>query len=248
MSELKKVAYFDEQTALDYVEIRHKGHYIKEIGQDYEGTVNTKANASAKTPRLLSLFQLGAEVNASAEAQRIVRSTVSNTILTDFIEKSKKDKSIIKLTGYDIELTEETRLTLYAAIMDAINGRLPVDDNGLDMDVSKFGSVLSKLQGYLEFNAIKEGEPRAILRFNGLSFRNNYKPADIINMDLVYYGVHVGTTNSSTLKSLGLDLTNKSPSLQDQFDRMLETKEQKSHEDSLEVYDVIMAGVFKGDK
>jgi len=241
---LTKVVYFDEQTALDYVEIRDKGHYLREVEQEYEGNTGISTEASAKTPKLLSMFRLSADVHASAEVKRIVRSTVSNTILTDFIERAGKDSGVECLSGYDIKLTEETRLTIYTAITDAANGNLPMDQQGMGMEVSKFGSVLKNLQGYLECHAVKDGQVSAILRFNSMSFRNNYRLADIINMDLQYYGVKVGTTSSSTLRSLGLDLTNKQTDVREEINNLLKSSDAVSGEKELDVYDIILAGVF----
>jgi hypothetical protein len=242
---LTKIVYFDEQTALDYVEIRDQGHYLREVEREYEGKTGVDTKASAKTPKLLStIFRLSADIHASAEAKRIVKSTVSNTILTDFIDKADKDTSVERLTGYDIKLTEETRLTIYTAITDAANGNIPMDQQGTGIELSKFGSVLKNLQGYLECHAVKDGEVNAILRFNSESFRNNYRLADIINMDLHYYGVKVGKTSASTMKSLGLDLTNKTSDPRNEINRLLESPHIDTSEKELDVYDIILAGVF----
>lgn len=243
-SKLIKIVYFDEQTALDFVEIRDKGRYTREMENESKGEVGIATEASAKTPKLFSMFRLNADIHASAEAQKIVRSTISNTILTDFIEKAEQGKDVERLSGYDIQLTEETRLTIYTAITDAASGNLPMDQQGMGMEVSKFGSVLKNLQGYLECNAIKDGEASAILRFNTTSFRNNYRLADIINMNLQYYGVKVGTTDTSTLRSLGLDLTNSPTDIQDKLNSLFEDTETGSCGEKLDVYDIILAGVF----
>lgn len=244
-SSLTKIVYFDEQTALDFVEIRDKGRYTREMENENKGEVGVNTEVSAKTPKLLSIFRLNADIHASAEAQKIVRSTISNTILTDFIEKAEQGTDVERLSGYDIQLTEETRLTIYTAITDAASGNLPMDSQqGMGMEVSKFGSVLKNLQGYLECNAIKDGKTSAILRFNSISFRNNYRLADIINMNLQYYGVKVGSTNTSTLRSLGLDLTNGSSDTQDELNRLLKSTDTVSSDEKLDVYDIILAGVF----
>lgn len=244
-SKLTKIVYFDEQTALDYVEIRDKGRYVRAVENENKGEVGIATEVSAKTPKLLSMFRLNADIHASAEAQKIVRSTVSNTILTDFLDKADQYKDVEHLSGYSIELTEEARLTIHTAITDAASGNIPMDSQqGMGMEVSKFGSVLKSLQGYLECYAIKDGRTSAILRFNSTSFRNNYRLADIINMDLQYYGVKVGTTNTSTLRSLGLDLTNSTSDTQQELNRLLESADTVSSDEKLDVYDIILAGVF----
>ena len=61
-------------------------------------------------------------------------------------------------------------------------------------------------------------------------------------MDLQYYGVKVGTTDTSTLRSLGLDLNPNDT--EDELNRILENKEITSGDEKLNVYDIILAGVF----
>ena len=249
---LIKVAYFDEQTALDCVEIKEHGKYTREIENMNEGSVGTEAKASAKTPRLMSMFKLQAEAHASAEAQRIIRSTISNTILTDFISVAQKDSGVNHLQGYKIQLTEETKLSIYTAITDAANGNLPIENTqgmGMGMEISKLGSVLKNLIGYLECYAIKDGKKAAILRFNSTTFRNNYHISDIVNMNLDYYAVEVGKAGTSGLSTLGLDLTrNKSNDVQQEINAKLETSSDERSADELVIYDIILAGVFINDK
>lgn len=71
-SRLTKIVYFDEQTALDFVEIQDKGRYTREMENESKGEVGVSTEASAKTPKLLSMFRLNADIHASAEAQKIV--------------------------------------------------------------------------------------------------------------------------------------------------------------------------------
>ena len=63
-------------------------------------------------------------------------------------------------------------------------------------------------------------------------------------MDLQYYGVKVGTTDTSTLRSLGLDLTNNLTNTQDELNRLLKSTDADPSGEKLDVYDIILAGVF----
>jgi hypothetical protein len=245
MTKLTKVVYFDEPTALDYVEIRDQGRYLREIAN--EGLTKGEASASlkAKSPSLISmLFSAEAKTGVSVEGKQILKSSVSNTILTDFIKKAGRSKEIAKLEGYKLELTDETRLSLYTAITNAANGNIPMDDSkGMGMDVSKLGSVLLDLHGYLECFAVK-GNDKVVLRFNHAAFRNEYRLTDILNMDLVYYAVKVGVSSSSSLVSLGLDFTKSNQNVQDKIEKVLEQVDNTEVKKELEVYDIILAGVF----
>ena len=247
---LTKIVYFDEQTAFDFVEIKEHGRYTREIENKNEGDLGTTAKASAKTPGLMSMFKFQAEVHASAEAQRIVRSTISNTILTDFVSKAKRGSGIKHLQGYKIELTKETKLSIYTAITEEANGNLPIENaQGMGMEISRFGSVLKNLIGYLESYAVKDGKRVAILRFNNTAFRNNYHISDIVNMNLDYYAVEVGRASASGLSTLGLDLTgNTSNDVQQEINERLEEPSGEYHADELVIYDIILAGVFVNDK
>lgn len=252
---LSKIVFFDEQTAFDYVEIRDKGRYIKETEKSGKASAKAENDISIKSPTLFSFLRLNAEVSASAEVQKIVRSTVSNTILTDFISKADTSSDITRLSGYDIKLTKETKLSIYTAITDASSGNIPFDSSGMGMDISKFGSVLKNLQGYLECSAVKDGEPNVMLRFNSNCFRNNYKLADIISMNLEYYCVKVGSTNTSTLSVLDLELTGATKPKHDNFNAVL--NDNRGMDDTIldedtesrvrDVYDIILAGVFSNE-
>jgi hypothetical protein len=63
-------------------------------------------------------------------------------------------------------------------------------------------------------------------------------------MDLVYYAVKVGVSSSSSLVSLGLDFTKSNQNVQDKIEKVLEQVDNTEVKKELEVYDIILAGVF----
>lgn len=54
----------------------------------------------------------------------------------------------------------------------------------------------------------------------------------------------MGTTDTSTLRSLGLDLTNNLTNTQDELNRLLKSTDADPSGEKLDVYDIILAGVF----
>ena len=55
-SKLTKIVYFDEQTALDFVEIRDKGRYIREIENENKGDASITTEASANSRNICLLY------------------------------------------------------------------------------------------------------------------------------------------------------------------------------------------------
>lgn len=78
---------------------------------------------------------------------------------------------------------------------------------------------------------------KLIFRFNIGAFRNNYTIADLTKMDLNYLAIKVGSTYEYNL-DISKEIDLEQPTLTSAFD-MLEDK----HNDELEVFDVVLAGV-----
>ncbi len=223
-----KIVYFDEPTALDYIDIREDGRYAREIIKSGETSGKASAGAKAETPSLLSsLFSAKAEVTASAEGAKIIRNTISNTILTDYLKKARRTKALSFLEGYKLALTETSTMLLATAFTDATQGNIAVDEKGgLNMDISKLSTTLNALQGYIECYATDTSGKTSIFRFNTKGFRNNYKLPDILNMNLTYYGVNVGRSSGFSLNAIGFGAAASAPAQE------------------YDMYDVVLAGVF----
>ncbi|MCW7492526.1 DUF6414 family protein [Leptospira sp. 2 VSF19] len=237
---MKKIVYFDEQSASDYIDISLGGKKILTTSELVEKHKSLDANVgSALKAKFNWIPFLSSESNASAQTKfnylsdKIINSTISNTILTDFINKTQDDEKIIKfenctLSAYPNSLTFFKLFTPYVIIS---------KDNDEKIDVTKLDDALEKGKGYYELIA-KSKNIQNILRFNIKAFRNNYNLSDLLKMNLNYNAIFVGTYKISNLDmNKEFNINNKEFSLSD-----LEEETQEGEE--LNVYDVILAGVL----
>jgi len=136
-----KIVYFDEGSAADYVQIEHGGaldNVTTLLDQaSSSGTAGVQGEASAKTKLLKALFGVGVSgdiegsFNKSFVSGTIVKSIISNTVLTDFlntVESSESStSSIVELDKLRIEkipgsISSMTLLTPYFSMFR--NGQL----------------------------------------------------------------------------------------------------------------------------
>ncbi len=241
---MNKIIYFDEIAATDYVDIKNGGR--KNIDKNYSkelvGKIETAVQAEGKTPNLFRhFFNIGASASAEASAlsNNIIKTYISNTILTDFLNtisiKKNKDVSIFdkpKLKAYENSMTF---LKMYAPYMKMLNSR------ELPINISEIDSILIGAKGYYELIAQMNNGHKVILRFNITAFRNNYSLNDIIKMDLKYYAIKVGSYPENKL-----DIAKEFPAPQEELDAYnINTISDNSNQEItlLDVYDVILAGV-----
>lgn len=105
LSTIVKVVYFDEETASDYLDIVSGGRSgataeeVKERSEELHGKLGAQLAAKLSWLPLLGASST-ADVGASATASgsSILRKTLSNTILTDYLPKALKDDRILQLT------------------------------------------------------------------------------------------------------------------------------------------------------
>lgn len=247
-TKILKVIYFDENSAMDYLNISRGGNLqiIQEMQKKKEAQdqVDAKTGVSAKL-NFLRIFSLNSELsgtsNYSKANEDIFKSTVTSTILTDFIEEANKDKENIRcFEEYNIEPVKESMsfYKLCTPYMVLLKEKFWSNISD-EIDFNKLDVLLDEVKGYYEF-IIKKGKEKAILRFNKDSFRNNYKLSDLFKMDLTYYAILVGH--------------GKVEDLDVQKEMVFNTKEitvdgvLNDEDNNLEIYDVIMAGVRNGDK
>ena len=111
-----KVIYFDESSAMDYICIVDGGSVATQTSTSNESEVKGKLSIGAKIAaslNFLNLFNAESNVETSAElvnqSKDVVKSTITNTILTDFINKANQDKSmIVKFPNPKITILKET--------------------------------------------------------------------------------------------------------------------------------------------
>lgn len=241
---MNKIIYFDEIAATDYIDIKNGGrkNIDKNYSQELGGKVEAAMQAGAKIPKLFQQFlNIGAiaSTEASALSNNVIKTYISNTILTDFLNtisnKKNKDISIFdkpKLKAYENSITF---LKMYAPYMKMLNSR------ELPINISEIDSILIGAKGYYELIAQMNNGHKVILRFNITAFRNNYSLNDIIKMDLKYYAIKVGSYPENKL-----DIAKEFPAPQEEPDAYnINTTSDDSNQEKnlLDVYDVILAGV-----
>lgn len=235
-----KIIYFDEGTATDYIDITKGGKNIQseEIIKDRLG--KALAGLGAEVGEKINLFSF-LKVGASAEiggemsgyTNKIIKNTLSNTVLTDYIKLATKDKKIEKfkkcnIYAYKDSITSYKMYTPYTII---------ARQEGAEFDLSRLNEALEKARGYYEMIVEREGKMN-VLRFNINAFRNNYGLSDLAKMRLTYHAIEVGECEESQLKMQNeFDFEKKSFTVDDMLNagQAMSTK--------LKVYDVILAGI-----
>ena len=244
-----KVIYYDENAAMDYVTIMNDGNItIEEInkaieGKDNEIEVNGEASIKKSFLKMLN-FSVGvkSDVAAHSSNEKIVNSTITTNIMTEFIKLADKDDNIEKLVDLKLDIDQDTATYLKSMFPYLSLLKNPDKFEELkDINTNKIDEVILSTKGYFEFLAYKSGVIFAILRFNIDCFKNNYKFNDLIKMNLCYYGIKVGTTTKESIK-LENEINQYSRVLtEEEFDTSINRPDNK-----LPIYDIIIAGVRNG--
>ncbi|AOX67641.1 hypothetical protein BJK06_08205 [Curtobacterium sp. BH-2-1-1] len=245
-----KVVYFDEQSASDYLDITAGGKEVTTSEAVRKRMAATEAKVSAKLVAKLSWLpflgasaDVGAGVSVAQSNQGILSKTLSNTILTDYLEQMVEDDRIEQLDGIRVSAPEgsmaHTKMfTPYLMIMDT---------KGSGVDLARLDEALATAKGYYEMlgQSVQRTE-RCVLRFNLQAFRNNYGLTDLARMQLVFHGVLVGTTDEASL-SMEAEMSQQSPvppklTAED----IIDDAAGDTSVARLKVFDVIFAGVQHG--
>lgn len=266
-TKLCKIVYFDEESVADYVQIIDGG--VLEKSTELLNDVADSASGGGQIKGKIGISKiiralLGSNLEASAEAsanttysnERIVKNIIKNTILTDFIsiiEKNGKeeDNAIIrKFKGYEICAAKDSLsyILLISPYLSMLKGeKVPAGD--YDIAIEKIDRTIKEAKGYYEFigndlsSKCNSSKETVIFRFNIKSFKNNYKPTDLLKMDLTVFAVKVGR---STINKLNIDsefnLANVERDNPSYCEPKVNITEQQS-DNELAVYDVLLAGV-----
>lgn len=242
-----KIVYFDEGSALDYLDIINNGHLYEELQESTtkESTATIGSGATIGTKlKLFSFFKTSATIKADAEinkiGDKIWKTSLTNTILTDFLETSKQDKCVTVfenkyITTYKNSIAQFKSLTPYLML---------IKDSQIEgINLSVFDSVLEKAKGYYEL-VLTDKEQSKILRFNITAFKNNYYLADLTKMSLTYFCIKVGESNLSKL-----DMKNEFnvDNLTEEVSAKSILGKQENTDPLVEIYDVILAGVLSDE-
>jgi hypothetical protein len=255
-TDIIKIVYFDEGSATDYIQIIDGGALSTVetlMDEDREaGDISAGAKAGFSLNALQALIGLGASAKAEGSLESsfnsgtIAKSIISNTVLTDFLK-------VIDAEGTPIRKFENVRIEQIPGSISSFSLLTPyfsmlkpgqaVAAGDYDISLDKLDSTLSKAKGYLEFKGCQEGEGDVILRFNRMALKNNYRPSDLLKMNLTLYAVHVGECRTSDLVA-DKELSAEGFAAADNPDYTEEKAAPEIDEQpELMMYDVLLAGV-----
>jgi hypothetical protein len=245
---LLKVVYFDEDSASDYLDIATGGRLEKSSEKVKTRSTELRASVVAKLKATFSflpgIFSASARVQGSFDAstagQSILRKTISNTILTDYLAQVQGDPRIERLEGIGVTAPPESMA--YLKMFTPLTTILRTEDSGVD--IAKLDEAFVSAKGYYELVGARDDVDQYILRFNFGAFRNNYRLNDLTQMHLVFHGVRVGEARAD---QLGLSAAmNKQPDLLSNAEEILADTPRIDRQ-ALPVYDIILAGVEQGE-
>ena len=248
--EMIKIVYFDEPSASDYNVIKGGGQIDWTLEQNKEKLAKIIGEIEAQAKAGFNLFSyLKAAVSGKVSTgvdigtSSLVNSTVTNTILTDYILNADKDKNIKKFENCSVYAPEDS-VTIYRMYSSYLNivpkEEIPINLEGLN------NAILGE-RGYYQMLAYEESANKSVLRFNINAFKNNYTLADLTKMDLCYYAVKVGQTTLGQL-SLEKEFDIQEPEIEIDIQKII-TGQKKilNNDDFLDVYDVVLAGVMSNE-
>lgn len=243
-----KVIYFDEEAAIDYITISDGGKAISEIINTEQETNTSKLESETSTGFKIPFFtwfnlqaKIGINSNINNINDGVVKSTLTNTILTDYIKKADTDEKIKKISNYQITPIKDSvsYYKMYTPYMLLIKKELN-DKISAEVDITKIDEVLKETKGYYEFLATN-GKEQVIIRFNISSFKNNYKINNILGMNLLLYGVNVGSAEKDDFSIEKEFEQNESKEIT--ADEILEVTSKAPEHKKLKIYDIVLAGV-----
>ena len=242
-----KVVYFDDQSATDYLYIYDGGAKIQTsdmVKAKSKDIANKTSLGLAAKLSWLPFLNINGETEIDAtfgyKSNSLIKTTLSNTVLTDFLDKIKGDEvRILKFSGYLVRAYKNSIAYLIMFTPYLTMTKSDIESNGIVFDVSKMDGAFKNGKGYYEMVATK-GKELCVFRFNIEAFRNNYGIADLTKMNLTYYGIEVGEIEDISL----LDISNefnegKVTTVTSAFD----IEEQSNETKSVKVYDIMLAGV-----
>jgi len=241
-----KIVYFDEQSASDYLDISSGGKAVstsedvRKRATEMAGKAEAKAEAKFSwLPFLGSSAGLGGNIGASRTTESILSKTLSNTILTDYMEQASDDAHITTLRGMRVAAAPDSMT--YAKMYTPFMIIAKTEESGVDL--ARLDEAFEKAKGYYELvGSDSKSTMRVVLRFNIAAFRNNYGLADLAKMTLVYHGILVGHATEEQL-SMSAEMSGDDGGLKPPTAVEVLDGTTALNEELLKVYDVILAGV-----
>lgn len=246
------------------LDMHHDGRTEKLIKDIIDKSKNMGFQADGGgTASFLQFFKLGASAHAGAsrDSNNVVTKNITNTILTDFIDLIAKGKfsSLKEIKDYKlfIENNSAAFLKSISPFIKLLNSTI-TNPGEIELDPQKFDDVLLEAKGYYELLGTYHGDnsekdTQLICRFNLDGLRNNYKLQDLQRMNMILYGIEVGTASATDLSfendfSMDSpdahDKTNPLPVSTDQINEEHESDHQSNpNNNEIKIYDIIIAGI-----
>ncbi|NQO74236.1 hypothetical protein HO952_04020 [Streptococcus suis] len=261
MTTIKKVIYFDESTAMDFLQIESKGKLTKttELMSTLEGGIDAQITGEVslgKNGALKTIFEkmaglsgggsVSSTTSGAIQGNKIAKTILENSLLYDFLDtvELRKKNYLVDITeNYTLEISENSMsyFAMIAPISEMMEGSQSIEGmENVSMSFSKLNSGIREIKGYFELLGYnKEHKIERIFRFNINSFKNNYRIHDLTKMTLKLYSIKVGETTINDLdfeSQFNLQRTHLS------FSGISE--DEMTYPDmKYPVYDVILAGV-----
>lgn len=168
----------------------------------------------------------------------IIESTISNTLLTDYLSFAKSDMNIHRFENQEVYAPENS-ITMYKMYSSYLN---IVPKEEIPIDLNELNKALLGDRGYYQMLMESEHSSKSVLRFNINAFKNSYSLADLLKMKLTYYGIKVG---SCTEDQLSLENEFTTGRREDEVSAIqIVTGVTETNMEYLNVYDVVLAGVI----
>lgn len=269
-----KIVYFDEGSALDYLEAKHGGRYDKvssDIIQRVKKIAGEIGGEASTDPKILSfvvdsLLGIKGRIAGSASYDRTgdnkVSETVSSTVLSNFIEEVYKGRTEQQENiSQNFGVFEKVRVSFvpnsvtFLKIISPMLKIIKEESFGSDMpiNIGALDQIFSDAKGYYELVSIEEEEKqKKVFRFNFNALRNNYRLNDLTKMDITIIGIKVGECTEADLEWESEFDDKKSTDYNGAFENILDRAENDGSNDEakknlLSIYDVILAGVASNE-
>ncbi|MBJ8031912.1 DUF6414 family protein [Bacillus cereus group sp. N21] len=248
-----KVAYFDELSAADFLQIFYGGDIVVTDEGKGNYTYNFKGKAEGNIGVSTSFFSLlkaklsmvgSAEISNSKD--HLLKTTITNTILTDFVKLSGKeqDKNITIFHNFKVSVPNEsfTFAKMYTPFIKMLKEDSEFTKGLADYNFLELDEILKNAKGYYELLAT-DGKQQVIFRFNISTFRNSYNLTDLQRMNLTYYGIEVGECREEDLLFQNEFSMNKGESRETVSVEEIYSGQKNEDPGLLKIYDIILAGI-----
>lgn len=269
-----KIVYFDEGSALDYLEAKHGGRYDKvssDIIQRVKKIAGEVGGEASTDPKILSfvvdsLLGIKGRISGSASYGRTgenkVSETVSSTVLSNFIEDVYKDRTEQQeeMISQNFGIFEKVKVSFvpnsvtFLKIISPMLKIIKEESFGNDMPINlgALDQIFSDAKGYYELVSVEEEKQKKVFRFNFNALRNNYRLNDLTKMDITIIGIKVGECTEAELEWEAEFDDKKVTDHKSSFEKIVDNSESDTldiveDESILSIYDVILAGVTNND-